>query len=277
MGQVTAPTLTAVAVPEPETVPSRKPAATAVRPAALRDLRKAATDRSTKNRLAPERSSTAPVDGEQHDVRGGDVQRGAVEPAARVVERVDDLREVESGVGDRPVLREKSAVVPVREEGQTDDRERPPRRTPARLDDQHQQHGPEHDVGRLEQSLAVEEPVVATAERIDRIEADDQRGDGQHPVRQRGPVTLAVDQPGAVREEDQRERAGQKDDQVVLAAAGQGPEHLPQHEQRDREGDDRDAQPDAARQITGGQLLVVDVEDLRHWRSTAIHETDSTG
>ncbi|GAA2683540.1 hypothetical protein Apa02nite_000140 [Actinoplanes palleronii] len=60
IGQVTAPTLTAVAVPEPETVPSRNPAATAVRPAALRDLRKAATDRSTKNRLAPERSSTAP-------------------------------------------------------------------------------------------------------------------------------------------------------------------------------------------------------------------------
>jgi hypothetical protein len=57
---VTAPTLTAVAVPEPETVPSRKPAATAVRPAALRDLRKAAMERSTKNRLAPERSSTAP-------------------------------------------------------------------------------------------------------------------------------------------------------------------------------------------------------------------------
>ena len=57
---MTAPTLTAVAVPEPETVPSRKPAATAVRPAALRDLRNAATDRSTKNRPAPERSSTAP-------------------------------------------------------------------------------------------------------------------------------------------------------------------------------------------------------------------------
>ncbi len=60
IGQVTAPTLTAVAVPEPETVPSRNPAATAVRPAALRDLRNAATDRSTKKRLAPDRSSTAP-------------------------------------------------------------------------------------------------------------------------------------------------------------------------------------------------------------------------
>jgi hypothetical protein len=60
IGQVTAPTLTAVAVPEPETVPSRKPAATAVRPAAPRERRKAATDRSTKNRLAPDRSRTAP-------------------------------------------------------------------------------------------------------------------------------------------------------------------------------------------------------------------------
>ncbi len=57
---MTAPTLTAVAVPEPETVPSRKPEATAVRPAALRERRNAATDRSTKNRPAPDRSSTAP-------------------------------------------------------------------------------------------------------------------------------------------------------------------------------------------------------------------------
>ena len=52
--------LTVVAAPEPETVPSRKPEATAVRPAALRDRRNAATDSSTKNRPAPDSSSTAP-------------------------------------------------------------------------------------------------------------------------------------------------------------------------------------------------------------------------
>jgi hypothetical protein len=60
IGQVTAPMLTVVAAPEPETVPSRKPLATAVRPAAVRDRRNAATDRSTKKALAPDRSSTAP-------------------------------------------------------------------------------------------------------------------------------------------------------------------------------------------------------------------------
>lgn len=52
--------LTVVAAPEPETVPSRKPEATAVRPAAVRERRKAAAESSTKNRPAPERSSTAP-------------------------------------------------------------------------------------------------------------------------------------------------------------------------------------------------------------------------
>src|SRR5918912_2426510 len=60
IGQVTAPTLTVVAAPEPDTVPSRKPAATAVRPAALRERWNAATDRSTKNAPAPDSSSTAP-------------------------------------------------------------------------------------------------------------------------------------------------------------------------------------------------------------------------
>ncbi len=60
IGQVTAPTLTAVAVPEPDTVPSRNPEATVVRPAALRERRNAATERSTKNFAAPDSSSTAP-------------------------------------------------------------------------------------------------------------------------------------------------------------------------------------------------------------------------
>lgn len=60
IGQVTAPMLTVVAAPEPETVPSRNPEATAVRPAAVRERRNAAADSSTKNRPAPEMSSTAP-------------------------------------------------------------------------------------------------------------------------------------------------------------------------------------------------------------------------
>ena len=60
MGQVTEPRLTVVAVPEPETVPSRNPASVTVRPGAALDRRNAARDRSMKNLLAPEASSTAP-------------------------------------------------------------------------------------------------------------------------------------------------------------------------------------------------------------------------
>src|SRR5689334_1188116 len=60
IGHVTAPSDTVVAVPEPETVPSRNPAVAAVRPGAVRDFRKAAKLMSTKNFPAPEAFSTAP-------------------------------------------------------------------------------------------------------------------------------------------------------------------------------------------------------------------------
>ena len=53
IGQVIEPRLTAVAVPEPETVPSRKPDRTVVRPGAVRDLRNAAKEgRDTLGSLA---------------------------------------------------------------------------------------------------------------------------------------------------------------------------------------------------------------------------------
>src|SRR6266536_2678428 len=60
IGHVIAPRLTVVAVPEPDTVPSRKPDSAAVRPGAVRDLRNVAKLRSTKNVPAPDADSTAP-------------------------------------------------------------------------------------------------------------------------------------------------------------------------------------------------------------------------
>ena len=57
---MTEPRLTAVAVPEPDTVPSRKPDIATVRPGALRELRNVEKDRSMKNFPAPAMSSTAP-------------------------------------------------------------------------------------------------------------------------------------------------------------------------------------------------------------------------
>ena len=52
--------MTVVATPEPETVPSRKPASALVRPGPVRLRPKAAKEISMKKRAAPENSSTAP-------------------------------------------------------------------------------------------------------------------------------------------------------------------------------------------------------------------------
>ncbi len=61
-GHDTDPSITVVATPLPETVPSRKPAMATVRPAAApdRERRMRAIDQSMKNRPAPDCSSTAP-------------------------------------------------------------------------------------------------------------------------------------------------------------------------------------------------------------------------
>src|ERR687894_2857885 len=59
IGQVTDPRLTVVAAPDPDTVPSRNPDSATVRPGAVRERPSVASERSMKNRPAPERSSTA--------------------------------------------------------------------------------------------------------------------------------------------------------------------------------------------------------------------------
>jgi len=52
--------VTAVAVPEPETEPSRKPEVATVRPGAVPERRNSEKLNSTKKRPAPIRSRTAP-------------------------------------------------------------------------------------------------------------------------------------------------------------------------------------------------------------------------
>ena len=60
IGQETDPSVTVVATPLPETVPSRNPAIVVVRPALDRRRPVAANEKSRKNLPAPENSSTAP-------------------------------------------------------------------------------------------------------------------------------------------------------------------------------------------------------------------------
>jgi hypothetical protein len=60
IGHETAPRLTAVAVPEPDTVPRRKPLSVTVRPGAVRERPNTEKLKSMKKRPAPVASSTAP-------------------------------------------------------------------------------------------------------------------------------------------------------------------------------------------------------------------------
>ena len=57
---MTDPSVTVVATPEPDTVPSRKPASVVVRPGPVRDRPNAAYEMLDEELAAPEYSSTAP-------------------------------------------------------------------------------------------------------------------------------------------------------------------------------------------------------------------------
>ena len=228
------------------------------------------------------------VDREQHDVRRGDVERDAEEPAGLVVEAVDDLLEVHADVRDGPVDRQVAAVVGVGEEHQADRGQHHARRTAGGLEDQHQQHRAGDDVEQEQRALPVEEAGEASAaevgerQREDRVEADDERDRRQHPVEDPG-VVLARGGPhggcgggralggGGVRgvrdgplrgadpvaEEDQRQGDAEEQDQVVLAALLQRGEHLAQHEQRHREAPDPHEPVDPGGEVAGRTLLVV--------------------
>ena len=169
---------------------------------------------------------------------------------------------------DRPGLRQQPAVVAVAEEQQADRGQDPAGGAPTRLEQQEQQDGAHHQIRRRQQALPVEERVVAAAtaadpDRQDGVETGRDRQDDQNPVGHGGPRrrecrgrsrlslslgglgVVGASSPGAqagrqpqvgrVGEEDQREYAGQEDDQVVLAALRQGAEHLPQGESADRQ------------------------------------------
>ena len=194
------------------------------------------------------------VDREQHDVGRGDVERDTEEAAGLVVEAVDDLLEVETDVRDRPADRQVAAVVGVGEEQDADHRQHQarwyggPPRAPAAA-------GRPATTSRVQQrALAVEEALepaadAALRERQHRVEPDDQRQRGERPVDEPGSSRSSRSTggagPGAVADEDQRQRDGEEEDQVVLAALRQRAEHLLQHEERDQEAPQVDGEVDA--------------------------------
>ena len=103
------------------------------------------------------------VDGEQHDVRRGDVERGAVEAAVGVVERVDNLARSRARHGP-PARTGEATRRSSRSRGkQADRRQDPAGRAPARLQQQEQQDGAHRHVRRHQQTLPVEEGVVPAA------------------------------------------------------------------------------------------------------------------
>ena len=66
-------------------------------------------------------------------------------------------------------------------------------------------------------------------------------------------------QPGPVDQVHQRQRPGEKDDQVVLAALRQRPEHLPDRQDRDRERDDGHEAVDPPAEISPRPFLIIDL------------------
>ena len=196
----------------------QKSQATVVRPAALRERRNAATERSTKNLARAGEFEHRTVDREQHDVRRGDVERSPEEAAARVVQCIDDLIEIESGMRDRPILGEQPAVIAVGQKQERTRREGPNplvRRHASRISTSNS--APIATSIGLEQALTVQERVVAAAARPDphrqhRIQADHQGDCGQHPVQCARPIVgleagpVRTGRPGTPAAASRRER-----------------------------------------------------------------------
>ena len=117
-----------------------------------------------------------------------------------------------------------------------------------------------------QRSLPVEERVepaarVTDTDRQHRVERHEQGHPGQRPVedaRVVAPATLVrPSSGGAVADEDQRQDGGQEEDQVVLVAALERCEDLPQHEHRGQEAQRDDDAVELRREPPGRALLVV--------------------
>ena len=106
-GQATDPSVTVVATPLPETVPSRKPASVTDRPADRFGLPRRENDiaKFEEERAGARSLEHGAVDAEQNDVGDGDVERHAVDALERHVEIADEPRQV---------------VAAMREAGETD-------------------------------------------------------------------------------------------------------------------------------------------------------------
>ena len=90
-GHATDPSITVVATPLPETVPSRKPAIVTVRPGPAPLPDRPLSGHRPIQEKAPRAGKLqhSPVDREQHDVGGGDIERHAEDALQRHVERSD--------------------------------------------------------------------------------------------------------------------------------------------------------------------------------------------
>ena len=196
----------------------------------------------------------------------------------------DDLLDVQAEVADRPPDGQEPAVVGVGEEDEADDGQDEPGRAAGRLEDEdHQDHAGD-DVHRQQRALAVEEALVAAEaevvqrDRQDRVEPDEHRQTGEHPVEDPGVVRggtapdgvgAGVDVGGplpspahAVGEEDERQGHREEDHEVVLAALLDGVEDLLEHEERDEEAPGPHQELEARREVARGLLLVVVGDDV---------------
>ena len=176
-----------VAVPEPETVPSRNPASVTVRPGAAARPPECREGQVDEELAGARRVQHRAVDGEQHDVGGGHVERHPVKAGRLEERRTDDLVPVHAGMGDRRALWQVAAVVGVAQREQTDDRQRRTGGAAAGLEHQEQHDRSDDDVDHRGSALPAEELVETASAACDlewkhRIQAGDQRHRGEQPV-----------------------------------------------------------------------------------------------
>ena len=170
---------------------------------------------SRKKRPAPGVLEHRPVEREQDDVGGGDVERDAEDPLQAHVGLADDPRHAVAGVRDVPAHRQLAAEVGIEQEGDHHRGQDPADRAARRLQHEQDRGDAEGDVEVVGLRGAAHELV----ERHERVAERDHRAEGQQPVgdaRALGPGLLVTCAPAAVDEERQRERDEQEARPVAL-------------------------------------------------------------
>ena len=249
-GQATLPSVTVVATPEPETVPSRKPASADVRPGPVRRAAEGGErDLDEEARGAGELEHGA-VDREQHDVGRGDVERDPEDALQAHVALADDAVDPVALVADLQRVGDQPAEEGVEQEGDADRRQRPARRAACGLEHDDDRAGAEDDVERRRLRGAADELVAGhdgVADRGDGERADD-------PVARARPFGAAED------DEGQQQRDGQERGPVDLR--GERPEDPEDREQRQPGAEHGDEARGEAGQVAAGALGLELVEEV---------------